>query len=75
MILERENSSTSQRILNNGGKAVTITIPYNEIDLNKCTIQGLELMMEILLCQESFEWAAQVRDELKNRLTMEENKK
>jgi protein-arginine kinase activator protein McsA len=48
---------------------ITITIKCSSIDLSKCTKQGLDLMMDILLCQEWYEKAAEVRDEiLKRRL-------
>lgn len=44
-----------------------IIIKYDSIDLKKCTLCGLELMMEILLAQEWYEKCAEVRDELKRR--------
>lgn len=44
-----------------------ITIRYKDIDLTKATTQGLEFMLECLVCQEWYEAAAEVRDELFNR--------
>lgn len=46
---------------------ITITIPYNKIDLSKATKHGLEFMLEVLLAQEWYEKCAEVRDELRKR--------
>jgi len=48
---------------------MTLTIEYNLIDLKKATMQGLELLLEMLLCQEWYEKCTDVRDEIKKRKT------
>lgn len=44
-----------------------ITIPWTAINLTKCTLQGLHLLMDLVLAEEQYERAAVVRNELLRR--------
>lgn len=49
--------------------AMTIVIPFDKICLNRCTDQGLLLLMDIALGCEDYEKAIIIRDETNRRLT------
>lgn len=48
---------------------MTILIPFDKISLNKCTDQGLSLLMDIAISEEDYRKAAIIRNEIAKRLT------
>ena len=51
-------------------KSINMTvliISYSDIDLTRTTINGLEFLLEIMINEEEYEKAADVRDELLKR--------
>lgn len=54
--------------------AFNVIIKFEAIDLKKATIQGLNLLMDLCLDKEAYEWAAEIQNEINSRkLNSEQN--